>query len=116
MNSKERNLSTKEKKDCQDSQELWTKSIIEDMQWFPFQDIYLNIANNINSPAERLKLLLNILSMFKIRILHEDTIVAEDVTYAVGIICINCGKTIGFYFDKQTQAPNWINISTSFDE
>ena len=39
--------------------------------------------------------------MFKIRIIYDETIDNEDVLEAVEIMCINCGKNIGFLLDNQ---------------
>ena len=40
--------------------------------------------------------------MFKISIIYDDTIDDEDVPEAVGIMCIDCGKSIGCSLDNQT--------------
>ena len=58
-----------------DSQKLWPKTIIEDMEWFPFQGTMLYAANHINSPAENFRSLLKLFSMFKIRIQYDETII-----------------------------------------
>ena len=44
------------------------------MELFPFQGIILHAADNIYCSAEHLKLLLKLLSMFKIRIIYHETI------------------------------------------
>ena len=49
-------------------------------------------SDNIECPAENLKLLLKLLSMFKICIIYDETIDNEYVSEAVGIICIKYGK------------------------
>ena len=78
-----------------DSQDVWPKYTSEDIQWFLYQSIILNTSNCINRPDEHFQSLLKVLLMFKIRIWYYDAIVQENVPDAVGIICINCGKTIG---------------------
>ena len=65
------------------------------MKWFPFQGIMLHSADNIQCPEEHLKSLLKVFSMFNINIIYDETIDKEDVPEAVGIIFINCGKSIG---------------------
>ena len=40
--------------------------------------------------------------MFKIRIWYDDIIGHKYIPEAVGIMCINCVKSIGCYLDKQT--------------
>ena len=40
--------------------------------------------------------------MFNISICYDESIVHEDVPYAVGIVCINRGKKIGCSLDNQT--------------
>ena len=55
----------------------------------------LHTPNNINNPAEHFQLLLNVFSIFNIRIWYDDTIVTENVPDNVWIMCLNCGKTIG---------------------
>ena len=64
------------------------------MKWFPFQGIMLHATDNIECPAEHLIYLLKLFSMFKIRIIYDDTIDNKDVPEAVGIMCLNCGKTL----------------------
>ena len=49
------------------------------MKWFPFQGIMLNATDNIECPAEHLKLLLNVLSMLNINIIYDENIGNEDV-------------------------------------
>ena len=68
---------------------------------FPFEGIILHTSNNINSPAEHLQALLKLLSMFKLRFWHDDIIAQENVSDAVVIMCINCGKTIGCLLDNK---------------
>ena len=65
------------------------------MKWFPFQVIMLHAADNIQCPAEHLKLLLKVLSIFKIKIIYDEIIDNKDIPEAVGIMCINCGNIIG---------------------
>ena len=91
-----------EKIDYQNRQALQPKSIIEDMQWFPFQGIMLHTENNINSPDDNLKSLLKVFSIFKLIIWYDKTIVQENVPYYVGILCTNFGKTIGCLLENQT--------------
>ena len=55
----------------------------------------LHTENHINSTADYLQLLLKVLSMFKISIRYNETIVQYNVPYYVVIMFINCGKTIG---------------------
>ena len=45
----------KRKIDRHGSQELWTKIMIEDIQWFPLQVIILHTAYTINNPEEHLQ-------------------------------------------------------------
>ena len=61
----------------------------------------LREADNIECPADNLKSLLKLLSEFKINIIYNETIDNEDVLEAVGIFCINCGKSIGCSLDNQ---------------
>ena len=71
------------------------------MKWFPFRVIMLHAADNIECPPEHLKLLLQLFSMFKIKIIYDKTIDNEDVPEGVGIMCINCGKVIVFLLDNK---------------
>ena len=71
------------------------------MKWFPFQIIMLHAANNINCPAKHLKTLLKLYSMFKIVIIYDEIIGNKDVPEAVGIMYINCKKSVGFLLDNQ---------------
>ena len=59
------------------------------MQWFNSQGNMLHIENNIYSLVEHLQYFFKLLSMFKIRIWYDETIVAINVPYYVGIMCIN---------------------------
>ena len=61
----------------------------------------LRASDKIKSPAEHLKSLLKLFSMFKIRIWYDERIGNEDVPEAVGIMRINCGKIIVFSLDNQ---------------
>ena len=65
------------------------------MKWFPFRGIIFHAADNIECPAEYLKSLLKVFSMFKIKIIYDETIYNKDVPEAVGIMFINCVKVIG---------------------
>ena len=56
---------------------------------------------NMNIPADILQYLLKILSMFKIRLWYDDSIVHEDAPDADRIMYINCGKTVGFSLENQ---------------
>ena len=58
-------------------------------------------ADNINHPEEHLQSLLKLFSMFKIRILYNDTIGLEYVPEYVGIMHSNCGKIISCSLDNQ---------------
>ena len=58
-------------------------------------------SDNIEYPAENFKYLLKVLSMFKISIIYDETIYNKDIQKAVGIMCINCGKSIGCSLDNQ---------------
>ena len=78
------------------------RNIFEDMQWFPLQGIMLHTENNINIPEQNLQSLLNLFSMFKFRIWYDETIVKENSPNDVGILCINCGKTIVCLLDNKT--------------
>ena len=71
------------------------------MKWFPFQGIMFHAANNIECQAEHFRYLLKLFSMFKIRIIYDETIDNEDVPEAVGIMFFNCGKNIGCLLDNQ---------------
>ena len=73
------------------------------MQWFPFKDIMMNAADNIEFPEEHLKSLLKVFSMFKTSITYDETIDNEDVTEAVEIRCINGGKYIGCLLDNKNR-------------
>ena len=72
------------------------------MQWFPFKVIMFHTSNHMNSPVEHLQSLLKLLSMLKIGILYDEAIVAKKFPDDVGIMYINCGKTIGYLLDNQT--------------
>ena len=50
----------------------------------------LHTADNIKCPAEHLKSLLKVFSMFRISIWYDDTIGHKDVREAAGIMCIIC--------------------------
>ena len=78
------------------------KNIIEDMQWFPIQSIMLHTSDKFKHPEGHLQSLLKVFSMFKIVIWYDETISIEDVPEAVGIMCIDCGKSIGCSLDNQT--------------
>ena len=62
----------------------------------------LHTLNNIKSAAEHFQSLLKLFSMFKIKTRYDQSIVYKHVTYAVGIIYTNVGKTIGCLLDNQT--------------
>ena len=62
------------------------------MKWFTFQIIMLHAADNIECPAEIFIFLFKLFSMFKTKIIYDETIDNEDVPKAVEIMCINCGK------------------------
>ena len=79
IDKKERLTSNEKEIDRHNSQEFWLKSIIGDMNWFPFQGIMLHAADNIECPSDHLKYLLKVLSMFKIKIIYDETIDNEDV-------------------------------------
>ena len=51
-------------------------------------------VDNIEFPLEHLKMLLKLFSMFKVRIIYDDTIDNKKVPEYVVIICINCGKLL----------------------
>ena len=57
--------------------------------------------NNIETPAGNFQSLLKLFSIFKINIWYDETIVEENVTDTVGIMCINSGKIIGCLLDNQ---------------
>ena len=57
--------------------------------------------NIINIPAEHLQLLSKVLSILKISICYDDTIVTNNVTDAVGIQLINSRKTSVCLLDNQ---------------
>ena len=61
-----------------------------------FSGYYFCTSNRINSPANNFQSLLKVLSMFKISILYDDTIITINVTDSVGIKYINCGKNSFF--------------------
>ena len=54
------------------------------------------------------KLLLKVLSMFNTSFIYYKTIDSEDIPYPVGIMCINCGKSIYCLLDNQN-IENFIN-------
>ena len=60
LDAKERPLLKKKEIDSDNIIELWTKSFIEDMQWFSFQDIIFCTANNNKSLAKHLQKLLKV--------------------------------------------------------
>ena len=72
------------------------------MKWFPFQGIMLHATDNIECPSEHLKVLLKLFSIFKIKILYDETIDNEDVPEAVRIMYINCRRIIGCLLDNKT--------------
>ena len=47
-------MSIKKEIDCHNSTELWPNIIIEDIQWFPFQDIMFHKADNTKRPSDNL--------------------------------------------------------------
>ena len=53
------------------------------MQWFPFQGIVLNAANNIKSPEEHFQSLLKVFTMFNIRIWYDESIVHKSIPCGV---------------------------------
>ena len=57
--------------------------------------------NIINIPEEHLQLLSKVLSISKIRICYDDTIVTNNVTDAVGIQLIDSRKTSVCLLDNQ---------------
>ena len=59
-----------------------------------FSRYYIAYKNNIKSPADNLQSLLKVFSMFKIW--YDESIVHEYVPNAVGVMCINFGKNIGW--------------------
>ena len=61
----------------------------------------LHASDKIRSPAEHLKSLLKLFPMFKTRIWYDESIGNEDIPEAVGIMRINCGKSIGCSLDNQ---------------
>ena len=61
----------------------------------------LHASDNIEFPAEHLKMLLKLLVMFKIGIIYDDTIDNKDVPEAVGIMYTNCGKSISCSLESQ---------------
>ena len=61
----------------------------------------LHEANIIEYPYEHSKLLLKVFSIFKMKIIYDETIDKEYVPEAVSIICINCGKFIRSSLDNQ---------------
>ena len=71
------------------------------MRWFPLQGIMMHAADSIQCPAENLKKLLNLFSMFKVNIIYDETIGNKYVPDAAGIMCINCGKRIHCSLDNQ---------------
>ena len=76
---------TKKKKFCQRKEKLtgtisknFSKTyIIEDKKWFHFQGIMLYAEDNIERPKYHFKLLLKVFSIFKIRIIYDETIDKE---------------------------------------
>ena len=61
----------------------------------------MHAADRIEYPADNLKLLLKVFSMFKITIMYDETIDNEDDPEAVEIMCIHCGKFIGCLLENQ---------------
>ena len=94
-------MSKKKEIDRHNSQEFCPKSIIEDMKWFPFQGSMLHAVDNMECPSDNLKSLLKVLPMFKINIIYDKTIDNEYVLEDVGIMFINCGKSIGCQLGNQ---------------
>ena len=72
------------------------------MKWFPFRTIMLHTENYINSPEEHFQSLFKLFSMFKLMIWYYETISTKLFPDHVGIMCINCGKTIGCLLYNQT--------------
>ena len=71
------------------------------MKQFPFRGIMLHAEDNIECTEEHLKSLLKVFSLFNIRIAYNQIIDNEDVSEAVGIMCINCGEIIGCQLHNQ---------------
>ena len=71
------------------------------MEFFPFQGIMLHTEYNIECPEDYFKSLLKSFSMFKIRIIYDETIDNEDVPEAIGIMCFNFEKIIGCFLDNK---------------
>ena len=61
----------------------------------------LHTADKINRQEEYFQSKLKLFSMFKIRVLYDETIGIGDVPESVVIMCINPGKFIGCSFDNQ---------------
>ena len=74
VHNKRKLLSNNEEIDRHNIKYFLPTIIIEDMQWFLFQGIMLHAENNIKSPADHLKSLLKVLSMFKISIRYDESI------------------------------------------
>ena len=78
------------------------------MIWFPFQSIMLHTSDYIKSPSDHLQSLLKLFSMFKIMIFYDEKIGHKYFPEYVRIMCVYCGKVIGFLLDNQT-IENFVN-------
>ena len=64
------------------------------MEWFRSKGSVFHAADNIDCPAEHLKRLLKLFSMFKTRVIPDEPIDNRDFPEAVGLMCINCRKVL----------------------
>ena len=85
-----------------------------DFRSYIYPNIMLHTVDNIKIPEDNLQSLLKLFSIFNIRIWYYESIFHEDVLDSVGIICINCGKTVGCLLYNQKiedfVAPFFTNV------
>ena len=80
----------------------YLKIMLQLPNWFPFQGIIFHTADKFKPQPDHLQSLLKIFSMFKIKICWDDTTGLEAYTEAVGIMYINCGKSIVCLLENKT--------------
>ena len=84
-----------EKKDCVDSDEFWSTSIKDTIQWSSFLSIMEHTVHIMEKNNEVISSLLKEFAMFELRLNYKEG--KLDVIY---IRCINCKKETGLFFEK----------------
>ena len=62
----------------------------------------MNVDMNMKYPSDILQLLLELFSMFKIRIWYEMNNFRNKFPYSLRFNCIKCDKVVGYELDNQT--------------